>query len=107
MLTHQSILIYASENSDDAFIHTYTCNHAFIHVLLHTETFLLFRVGLEFPSVEVRFQNLSIEAECEVVHGKPIPTIWNTLNHVIVVSIFFVYLFFYVFHFMTKLNKKL
>ncbi|KAE8008363.1 hypothetical protein FH972_004884 [Carpinus fangiana] len=42
------------------------------------------RVGLDLPSVEVRYQNLSVEAECEVVHGKPIPTVWNTLKHVIV-----------------------
>uniref|UniRef100_F6HZE6 ABC transporter domain-containing protein n=1 Tax=Vitis vinifera TaxID=29760 RepID=F6HZE6_VITVI len=38
------------------------------------------RVGLEFPTVEVRYQNLSIEAECEVVHGEPLPTLWNTLK---------------------------
>ncbi|KAL4355453.1 hypothetical protein GQ457_06G030900 [Hibiscus cannabinus] len=36
-------------------------------------------VGLEFPTIEVRFQNLSVEADCEVVQGKPIPTLWNTI----------------------------
>ncbi|RVX01625.1 Pleiotropic drug resistance protein 3 [Vitis vinifera] len=30
--------------------------------------------------LEVRYQNLSIEAECEVVHGEPLPTLWNTLK---------------------------
>ncbi|KAL4603910.1 hypothetical protein ACB092_10G157600 [Castanea dentata] len=44
------------------------------------------RVGLELPSVEVRFQNLFIEAECKVVHGKPIPTLWSTLKDIIVNS---------------------
>ncbi|KAK6937217.1 Plant PDR ABC transporter associated, partial [Dillenia turbinata] len=38
------------------------------------------RVGLVFPTIEVRYQNLSVEAECEVVQGKPLPTLWNTLN---------------------------
>ncbi|XP_052877846.1 pleiotropic drug resistance protein 3-like isoform X3 [Gossypium arboreum] len=38
------------------------------------------RVGLEFPTLEVRFQNLSVEADCEVVQGKPIPTLWNTIT---------------------------
>ncbi|KAK9282226.1 hypothetical protein L1049_005140 [Liquidambar formosana] len=39
-------------------------------------------VGLELPTVEVRYQNLSIEAECEVVHGKPLPTLWNTFKKI-------------------------
>ncbi|CAK9145272.1 unnamed protein product [Ilex paraguariensis] len=38
------------------------------------------RVGLELPTVEVRYHNLTIEAECEVVQGKPLPTLWNTLK---------------------------
>ncbi|XVF71507.1 hypothetical protein PTKIN_Ptkin12aG0043400 [Pterospermum kingtungense] len=40
------------------------------------------RVGLELPTIEVRFQNLSVEADCEVVQGKPIPTLWNTVTSV-------------------------
>ncbi|KAG8477556.1 hypothetical protein CXB51_030215 [Gossypium anomalum] len=40
------------------------------------------RVGLEFPTIEVRFQNLSVEADCEVVQGKPIPTLWSTITTV-------------------------
>ncbi|KAK1591855.1 hypothetical protein Q3G72_014681 [Acer saccharum] len=35
------------------------------------------KVGVQLPSVEVRYKNLSVEAECEVVHGKPLPTLWN------------------------------
>ncbi|XP_010541365.1 PREDICTED: ABC transporter G family member 42-like [Tarenaya hassleriana] len=36
------------------------------------------KVGMEFPKVEVRFKNISVEAECEVVRGKPLPTLWNS-----------------------------
>ncbi|KFK23133.1 hypothetical protein AALP_AAs61551U000700 [Arabis alpina] len=36
-------------------------------------------VGIELPTVEVRFSNLFVEAECEVVYGKPIPTLWNAI----------------------------
>ncbi|KAL1060575.1 hypothetical protein V6Z11_1Z087400 [Gossypium hirsutum] len=40
------------------------------------------RVGLELPTIEVRFKNLNVEAECKVVHGKPhIPTLWNTITN--------------------------
>ncbi|KAE8693681.1 ABC transporter G family member 37 [Hibiscus syriacus] len=38
------------------------------------------RVGLDLPTIEVRFQNLSVEADCEVVQGKPITTLWNTIS---------------------------
>ncbi|KAF8082788.1 hypothetical protein N665_0808s0024 [Sinapis alba] len=36
-------------------------------------------VGLELPTIEVRFSDLLVEAECEVVYGKPIPTLWNAV----------------------------
>ncbi|GJN25013.1 hypothetical protein PR202_gb12795 [Eleusine coracana subsp. coracana] len=35
------------------------------------------RVGVQPPTVEVRWSDVSVEAECQVVQGKPIPTIWN------------------------------
>ncbi|KAK1564618.1 hypothetical protein Q3G72_007206 [Acer saccharum] len=36
------------------------------------------KVGIQLPSVEVRYKNLSVEPECEVVHGKLLlPTLWN------------------------------
>ncbi|XVF72814.1 hypothetical protein PTKIN_Ptkin12aG0150700 [Pterospermum kingtungense] len=38
------------------------------------------RVGLELPTIEVRFKNLSVEAECKVVR-KPLPTLWNTITN--------------------------
>ncbi|KAI5418691.1 ABC transporter G family member 37 [Lathyrus oleraceus] len=36
------------------------------------------RVNVKLPSVEVRYKNLNVEAECEVVQGKPLPTLWNS-----------------------------
>ncbi|KAJ7973218.1 Pleiotropic drug resistance ABC transporter [Quillaja saponaria] len=38
------------------------------------------KVGVKLPSVEVRYKNLCVEAKCEVVHGKPLPTLWNSLQ---------------------------
>lgn len=38
------------------------------------------KVGLRLPTVDVRYKNLSIEAECEVVRGKPLPSVWNSLK---------------------------
>ncbi|OVA16669.1 ABC transporter-like [Macleaya cordata] len=44
------------------------------------------KVGVKLPTVEVRYTNLYVEAECEVVHGKPLPTLWNSLISIISVS---------------------
>ncbi|KAK2646926.1 hypothetical protein Ddye_022121 [Dipteronia dyeriana] len=38
------------------------------------------RVNVELPTVEVRNRNVSVEAECEIVQGKPLPTLWNSLT---------------------------
>ncbi|KAF7127970.1 hypothetical protein RHSIM_Rhsim11G0162500 [Rhododendron simsii] len=38
------------------------------------------KVDVEVPRVEVRYNNLRVEAECEVVHGKPLPTLWSSLK---------------------------
>ncbi|KAK9136565.1 hypothetical protein Sjap_007159 [Stephania japonica] len=38
------------------------------------------RVGVKFPTVEVRYKNLSVEVQCQLVHGKPLPTLWNSLK---------------------------
>ncbi|XVE82355.1 hypothetical protein DITRI_Ditri15bG0142000 [Diplodiscus trichospermus] len=35
------------------------------------------KVGVKLPAVEVRYKNLYVEAECQLVHGKPLPTLWN------------------------------
>ncbi|KAK1578736.1 hypothetical protein Q3G72_032753 [Acer saccharum] len=45
------------------------------------------KVDLELPTVQVRFQNLSVEAECKVVHGKSLPTLWNTTKNIFSVMI--------------------
>ncbi|BAT76993.1 hypothetical protein VIGAN_01507100 [Vigna angularis var. angularis] len=45
------------------------------------------KVGIKLPTVEVRYHNLCVEAECRIVKGKPIPTLWNTLKEFIFVSI--------------------
>ena len=42
---------------------------------------------MKLPTVEVRYENLCVEAECKVVHGKPLPTLWNALKGMILVSI--------------------
>ncbi|GMI73697.1 ATP-binding cassette G33, pleiotropic drug resistance 5, PLEIOTROPIC DRUG RESISTANCE 5 [Hibiscus trionum] len=40
------------------------------------------RVGLKLPTIEVKFDNLNVEAEYQVVHGKPqLPTLWNTVTN--------------------------
>ncbi|PWA38564.1 AAA+ ATPase domain-containing protein [Artemisia annua] len=41
------------------------------------------KVGIQLPSVEVRYKNLTVEADCDVVHGKPLPTLWNSLQSMI------------------------
>ncbi|KAJ3687421.1 hypothetical protein LUZ61_016585 [Rhynchospora tenuis] len=41
------------------------------------------RVNVELPTIEVRYTNLCVEAKCQVVQGKPLPTIWNSFLTVI------------------------
>ena len=38
------------------------------------------RVGIELPTVEVRFENLTIDAQC-YVGGRALPTLWNTVRN--------------------------
>ncbi|KAL6653393.1 hypothetical protein ACP70R_008971 [Stipagrostis hirtigluma subsp. patula] len=35
------------------------------------------RVGVRPATVEVRWRDVCVEAECQVVQGKPLPTLWN------------------------------
>lgn len=43
---------------------------------------------MKFPAIEVRYRSLCVEAACEVVHGKaPLPTLWNSIKSMLVVSI--------------------
>ncbi|KAE9446707.1 hypothetical protein C3L33_21390, partial [Rhododendron williamsianum] len=41
------------------------------------------KVGVELPTVVVRYNSLRVEAECEVVRGKPLPTLWNSVRRLI------------------------
>ncbi|KAL6970173.1 drug-responsive transcription factor pdr3 [Sarracenia purpurea var. burkii] len=41
------------------------------------------RVDVKLPTVEVRFKNLYVEAECQVVCGKPLPTLWNSIANML------------------------
>ncbi|KAL8171785.1 hypothetical protein V2J09_023589 [Rumex salicifolius] len=38
------------------------------------------KAGIKLPSIEVRYNNLCVEAKCKVVDGKPLPTLWNSLK---------------------------
>ncbi|XVE63169.1 hypothetical protein DITRI_Ditri06bG0178800 [Diplodiscus trichospermus] len=69
-------------------------HHLFIHNLIknvHTDNLHLLhnirqrlhRVGVKLPTVEVRFKNLRVEAECDVNRGKPLPTLWNSLKSLV------------------------
>ncbi|KAK1356757.1 pleiotropic drug resistance protein 3-like [Heracleum sosnowskyi] len=53
------------------------------HRLLLKQRQRIDRVGLKIPTVEVRYKNVSIEAECDVVEEEPLPTLWNTLKRII------------------------
>lgn len=41
---------------------------------------------MELPTIEVRYASLKVEAECEIVEGKALPTLWNTAKRVFLVS---------------------
>ncbi|GLT31126.1 hypothetical protein SLA2020_058870 [Shorea laevis] len=38
---------------------------------------------VKLPTIEVRYKNLRVEAECRVVQGKPLPTLWTSLSRTI------------------------
>ncbi|XWS53454.1 hypothetical protein CRYUN_Cryun10bG0002800 [Craigia yunnanensis] len=40
------------------------------------------RAGVQLPTVEVRYKNLCVQADCQLVHGKPLPTLWNATKGV-------------------------
>ncbi|KAG0466702.1 hypothetical protein HPP92_018282 [Vanilla planifolia] len=41
------------------------------------------RVDVELPTIEVKYKNLCVDAECEIVQGKPLPTLWNAVKSMI------------------------
>ncbi|KAL5700489.1 drug-responsive transcription factor pdr3 [Ranunculus cassubicifolius] len=38
------------------------------------------KVGVKLPTVELRYSNLCVDAKVKLVHGKPMPTLWNSLK---------------------------
>ena len=46
---------------------------------------VLCRVGIELPTVEVRFEDLSINAKCRVGRSA-LPTLWNTIYNFVEVN---------------------
>lgn len=58
----------------------------FIYLFIYLFIVCVCRVGLKFPTIEVRYTNLCVEAECELVRGKPLPTPWNSCQSTISVS---------------------
>ncbi|KAK6157909.1 hypothetical protein DH2020_012157 [Rehmannia glutinosa] len=51
--------------------------------LLHKMRRRIDKVGVKLPTIEVRYENLRVEAKCQVVDGKPLPTLWNTLKSIL------------------------
>ena len=52
----------------------------------------MYRVGIEIPKIEVRFENLSVEGEV-FVGSRALPTLFNaTLNAIEVLLFFFILL---------------
>ncbi|KAM0951253.1 putative ABC-type xenobiotic transporter [Dioscorea sansibarensis] len=45
--------------------------------LLQRQKHRIDRVDVKLPTIEVRYNELCVEAECQVVQGKPLPTLWN------------------------------
>ncbi|KAK4781954.1 hypothetical protein SAY86_016056 [Trapa natans] len=41
------------------------------------------KVGVKMPTIEVRYRNLRVEADCQIVQGKPLPTLWNSLQSIL------------------------
>ncbi|XP_073525676.1 uncharacterized protein [Phyllobates terribilis] len=41
------------------------------------------KAGIKLPCIEVRYDNLCVEAKCKVVDGKPLPTLWNSLKDIL------------------------
>lgn len=50
--------------------------------LLNTKFYFNFRVGIRLPTVEVRFEHLTIEADCHV-GSRALPTLPNTARNIL------------------------
>jgi len=56
------------------------------------------RVGIELPTIEVRYEQLNVEADV-IAAGRALPTLWNAATNLFEVSISNYYIF--------SLKKKL
>ncbi|PKU65133.1 ABC transporter G family member 41 [Dendrobium catenatum] len=56
------------------------CHSILLHLLLLYIYGIRIEVGVELPTTEVRYRNLSVEARCKVVAGKPVPTLWSAMK---------------------------
>ncbi|KAJ0079387.1 hypothetical protein Patl1_24594 [Pistacia atlantica] len=43
------------------------------------------RVGVELPTIEVRYKSFIVEADCEIGHGKPLSTLRSSLKRSLLV----------------------
>ncbi|XP_039165952.1 pleiotropic drug resistance protein 3 [Eucalyptus grandis] len=43
------------------------------------------RVNVKLPTVEVRYNHVSVEADCEIVRRKPLPSLWNSLSSLLLI----------------------
>ncbi|XBI80345.1 hypothetical protein VPH35_089539 [Triticum aestivum] len=94
---HTSLPLHASPNADGArplepvdvcrlgaadrreLVHTLIADiHKDNLRLLRHQRRRMDRVGVRQPTVEVRWRNLRVQAECQVVDGKPLPTLLNS-----------------------------
>ena len=50
---------------------------------------LYFRVGLEMPTIEVRYENLTVKANCHI-GSRGLPTLWNVFLNIVEVVISYV-----------------
>lgn len=67
----------------------------FLFLFIYFDYFLVLfqRVGLDIPTIEVRFEHLSVEAEA-YVGGRALPTVFNFSINMFEVYILFMLFFF-------------
>jgi hypothetical protein len=54
-------------------VKVYLCNCCFAQID---------RVDVKLPAIEVRYNNLHVEAECSITSGVHLPTLWNSTKGV-------------------------
>ncbi|PKI53082.1 hypothetical protein CRG98_026543, partial [Punica granatum] len=41
------------------------------------------KVGVKLPTIEGRYRNFCVEADCQIAHGKALPTLWNSMKYTV------------------------